>query len=214
MLNTLVASPKDLGVLLSCYYFSLGYTTFLVLGYAIPYGDTTFVLLKDNNEYFLIDPHTGKKYSSRDTFCPLTKVYALANNENVWANIQREYRVYMMSFDVGFSTEWRECFTRSTPAPSELVHNLQLIYTDSLEHANLRRTIELKLMKKFMGWRGAKKTLWNQQFKEPMLQVLKSLEEDRCFEYDAKNYLEHLNATAVSKYKVSIVCCWVVQVRL
>lgn len=105
---------------------------------------------------------------------------------------------------MAFSTEWRECFSRSTPAPSELVHHSQLIYTDSLDHVNLRKTIELKLMKKLIIWRGAKKTLWNHQLKEPMIRVLRDLEEDRCFEYDPKNYLEHLNASAVAKYKVSL----------
>lgn len=199
-----MASPKDLGVILVCYYLSLGYTAFLVLGYAIPYGDTTFVLTKENNEYYLIDPHSGKKYSSRDTFCPLTKVYCLANNENVWGNIQREHRVYMQSFDISFSTEWRELFSRSTPAPNELVHDLQLIYTDSLDHTNLRKTIELKLMKKLAMWRGTKKTVWNNQMRDVMVQVMKDLEEDRCFEYDPKNYLENLNVSAIGKYRVNI----------
>lgn len=175
-----------------------------MLGYAVPYGDTTFVLTKENNEYYLIDPHSGKKYSSRDTFCPLTKIYCLANSQNVWANIQREHRVYMQSLDISISTEWRELFSKSMQVPNELVHNLELIYTDSLDHANLKKTIEIKLMKKLSVWRGTAKTVWNNQFKDVMIQVLKDLEEDRCFEYDPKNYLDNLSVNVASKYKVSV----------
>lgn len=108
----------------------------------------------------------------------------------------------MQNFDVGLSTEWRELFTKSVPAPNELVHDLELIYTDSLDYLSLKKSIELKLMRKIGVWRGSRKTTWNKVLNEPMLQILKDLEEDRCFEYDPKNYLEKLNNGFLSKYKV------------
>lgn len=83
MINILTASSKDLGVLLSCYYTTLEYQCYLVLGHTLYNADTTYVLIKDNNEYFLINPHTGKKYMSKDTLCPLIKIYCLVNGENV-----------------------------------------------------------------------------------------------------------------------------------
>lgn len=87
ILSILSASAKDLGILLVCYYLSLGFRAFLVMGFALPNGDTTFVATKENGEYFLIDPFTGKKYSAKDTGCPLTKVYCMVNSDNVGGNV-------------------------------------------------------------------------------------------------------------------------------
>lgn len=82
-MTILTASAKDVGVLLCCYYLSLGYRAFLVLGNAFPNGDATFVLIKENGMFILVDPFTGKKYSANDINCTLTKVYCLINSENV-----------------------------------------------------------------------------------------------------------------------------------
>lgn len=101
-MTILTTSAKDLGVLLCCYYLSLGYRAFLVLGNAFPNGDTTFVLIKESGEFFLIDPFTGKKYSAKDINCTLTKVYCLVNNENV-RTISRCFR-NLHGIARGFST--------------------------------------------------------------------------------------------------------------
>lgn len=202
-MNILIASPKDLGVLLTCFYLSLGFNAFLVMGFAVPYGDTTFVLTKENNEYFLIDPHSGRKCSSRDTFCALTKVYCIANPKNVWANIQREHRVFMQNFDTSQTTEWRELFSKSTPAPNDLAHDLTLAYTDSLDSSNLRHSIETKIMIKFRSWRMERKTIWNKRYNEVMLQILHELEEDQCFGVEQKTHINKLYESTQSKYKMS-----------
>lgn len=83
ILRFLSCSSKDLGVLLCCYYLSLGYNAKLVLGHALPGGDTTFVLTQENDVYFLIDPSTGQKFNRTDIYCPLSKVYCLVSHENV-----------------------------------------------------------------------------------------------------------------------------------
>lgn len=204
MLNILIASPKDLGVLLTCYYLSLGFSAYLVLGFAIPYGDTTFVLTKENGDFYLVDPHSGKKCSSRDTFCALTKVYCLVGPDNVWANIQRENRVFMQTFDTTQSTEWRPLFSKSMPAPNDTVHDLTLEYTDSLDVTGLRKSIETKLMRKIGAWRtNARRTVWNKRYREQLAQILQDLEEDRCFEYEQKSYTDKLGADLLAKYRVS-----------
>lgn len=173
------------------------------MGFAVPYGDTTFVLTKENGQYFLIDPHTGRKCSSRDTFCALMKVYCIVNPKNVWANIQRENRVFMQNFDTSQSTEWRELFSKSTPAPNELAHDLTLVYTDSLDCDNLRKSIEVKIMKKFRTWRMERKTVWNKKYTEIMLQILRELEEDQCFGVEQKTYTQKLLESTQTKYKIS-----------
>lgn len=203
ILNILIASPKDLGVLLTCFYLSLGFNAYLVMGFAVPYGDTTFVLTKEHGEYFLIDPHSGRKCSSRDTFCALMKVYCIVGPNNVWANIQRETRVFMQNFDPGQGTEWRELFNKSTPAPTDLAHELTLAYTDSLDCQNLKKSIETKIMKKFITWRMERKTVWNKRYTELMQEILKELEEDRCFGVEQKTYTTKLIESAQSKYRMS-----------
>lgn len=172
------------------------------MGFAVPYGDTTFVLTKENGEYFLIDPHTGRKCSSRDTFCALTKVYCIVNQKNVWANIQREHRVFMQNFDTTQSAEWRELFSKSVPAPNESVHDLTLTYADSLDCENLRKSIETKLMKKFNVWRMERKTIWNKRFIEIMMKILQDLETDQCFGIEQKTYTDKLIDATQTKYKI------------
>lgn len=202
-MNILIVSPKDLGVLLTCFYLSLGFNAYLVLGFAVPYGDTTFVLTKEHGEYYLIDPHTGRKCSSRDTFCALMKVYCIVNARNVWANIQREERVCMQNFDTAQSLEWRELFSKSIPAPSDTVHDLTLIYTDSLDCSNLRRSIEMKIMKKFRIWRAERKTVWNKRYSDVLQDILKELEQDQCFGLEQKSYIAKLMESTQSKYKLN-----------
>lgn len=197
----MIASPKDLGVLLTCYYLSLGYDAYLVLGFAIPYGDTTFTLIRDANEYYFIDPHSGRKCSTRDTFGALTKAYCLVNQRNVWANIQREHRVFMQNFDTTQSTEWLEVFTKACPAPHDSVHDSQLTYTNSLDCDSLRRSIEMKLWKKFAVWRMERKTVWNRRYVDLMLSILKELEQDRCFDVEQKVYVDRLIDATQAKYK-------------
>lgn len=191
-----------MGVLLTCYYLSLGFNAYLVLGFAVPYGDTTFVLTKENGEYFFIDPHTGQKCSSRDTFCALTKVYCIANQKNIWANIQREHRVFMQHFDTSQGTEWRELFSKSIPAPNDLVHDLTFTYSNSLNCDNLQKSIEMKLIKKFNIWRMERKTVWNKRYVEIMMKILKDLEEDKCFGIEQKSYIDKLIDATQTKYKI------------
>lgn len=157
----LSASAKDIGTILVGFYLSLGFRAYLVLGFALPHGDTTFVLTKENGEYFLVDPTTGRKYLANDAMCPLTRVYAIVSSDNVWANIQRENRVYMMHFNVAQSSEWRPLFGRACAAPVGLVHNADMIYAPSDEVFDLRKIIEWKVMKKISAWRPHRKTRWN-----------------------------------------------------
>ncbi|KAG4068603.1 hypothetical protein HA402_004944 [Bradysia odoriphaga] len=202
IMTILTASAKDLGVLLCCYYLSLGYRAYLVLGNAFPNGDTTFVLIKENGEFVLVDPFTGKKYPANDINCTLTKVYCLISHENVWANIQKENRVYMTNFEVSSTAFWRPCFNKSTKAPTELVHDRDFPYSNSDDISELIVAIEQKIVKKINSWRSNRKTIWNRSLSETLREILVNLEEDVCYEYEHKSYTEKINAIA-SSYKLS-----------
>lgn len=81
-------SAKDLGVLLCNYLLYLGLKAWLVLGVAVPQGQTTFVLYKIGSEslpetYNLIDPCTGNQCTVTDVFCPLQRIYMVVATNNV-----------------------------------------------------------------------------------------------------------------------------------
>lgn len=73
-------------------------SVFLVMGRAVPEGDTVYVMVRDHKRasphswgpenFLMINPWTGYIYSAVDPNCPLRDVYLLATPNNVWANLQ------------------------------------------------------------------------------------------------------------------------------
>jgi coiled-coil and C2 domain-containing protein 2A len=161
VLGLMTSSYKDLGVLLTCYYLELGIPAWLILGSSTTCGESCFVLIRESNEFFIIDPSSGRKYSSKDIYSPLTKCYCLVNQYNVWANVQREQRVFMTQFDVNRGFDWRPLFTKVVDIPSGTVHDTAFRYERSLDTRDLQRTIQAKIIKKINSWRSHKKTVWN-----------------------------------------------------
>ncbi|CAO1388442.1 unnamed protein product [Diamesa hyperborea] len=202
ILSLLTSSNKDLGVLLTCYYLELGIAAWLVLGTSILSGETCFVLIKEGNEFFLVDPASGKRYSSKDIYCPLTFCYCLVNQYNVWANVQKESRVFMSHFDVNRSYDWRPLFHKVVDIPNGTVHELLFKYERSYDSKDLQKTIQAKIIKKVNSWRSHRKTIWNRYVSENLRNILGKLEDDLCFENDSDDNVELLN-TLFSNYKVT-----------
>lgn len=150
-----------MGILLTCYYKELGFKVWTILGYGLPSGNGCYVLINESDTFFIIDPLTGKKFNSRDTFCPLIEVYSIVDENNFWANIQKEKRVYLTQFDVSKSRDWRPLFNSSVEAPSGLLHDENFEYITSLNAMDLQKMIEMKLRKKICSWRTHRKTVWN-----------------------------------------------------
>lgn len=75
-------------------------SVFLVMGKAVPEGDSVYVMMRDHKRaspyawgpenFLVINPWTGYIYSAVDPNCPLRDVYLLATPNNVWANLQVE----------------------------------------------------------------------------------------------------------------------------
>lgn len=93
---------------------------FMVLGRAIPEGNTTYVLVRDVRQpfstkhspegYLLINPCNGHTYSAVDPSCPLQEIYCLVTSYNLWANIQTESTIANTFFDVLNPRNWRPFF--------------------------------------------------------------------------------------------------------
>lgn len=157
----MTSSPKDLGVLLTCFYLELDYASWLILGSSITSGECCFVLTRESSEFFITDPTSGKKYNSMDVQCPLTSCFCLVNQYNVWANVQRESRIFMTQFDVNRSFDWRPLFQRVVDIPNETIHDMNFRFERSFDSRDLQKTIQAKIIKKISSWRSHRKTIWN-----------------------------------------------------
>lgn len=99
---------------------------FLIMGKAIPEGETTYILMRDmrrknmgnNPENFLIiNPCNGYVYSAIDPNCPLRDIYCIATPYNLWGNTQVSSRPSEMKFDVLNVNDWRPFFGQRMKAP-------------------------------------------------------------------------------------------------
>ena len=102
------------------------YEHFLVLGRAIPEGETVYVLRKEKNaidpngesEILLYDASTGKTYDASDPSIPLLSVGCLINTENIYANIQDFEVPSLILYDITDKRKWRPFFTeKANPKP-------------------------------------------------------------------------------------------------
>ena len=76
----LTGSEFEHALLLTNFFASLGKKSFMVLGQAVPEGDTAYVLtVEENGDHWLWNPVTGEHMTTNETFCPLESVYAIAN---------------------------------------------------------------------------------------------------------------------------------------
>ncbi|KAG5677027.1 hypothetical protein PVAND_006814 [Polypedilum vanderplanki] len=198
VLGLMTSSTKDLGVLLTCYYLELGIPAWLILGSSTTCGESCFVLIRETNEFFIIDPSSARKYSSKDIYCPLTKCYCLVNQYNVWANIQREQRVFLTQFDVNRSFDWRPMFQKVIDIPNGTIHDSSFKYERSFDTRDLQRTIQAKIIKKINSWRSHRKTVWNRFVCENLRAILLRLEDDICFENDNEDHAEMLKMLFVN----------------
>uniref|UniRef100_A0A182P321 C2 domain-containing protein n=1 Tax=Anopheles epiroticus TaxID=199890 RepID=A0A182P321_9DIPT len=202
ILTMMCGAPKDLGVLLACFYLQLGYEVWLIFGNSVLMGDTTFVLLLDGGEFFVVDPCSGRKYSSTDTYCPLNRIYLIVGPDNVWGNIQKENRVFLTQLDVRKSGYWRALFNRFHEPPVGCVQEVSFPFRDALPAKELQRAIERKLMRKIAAWRTHRKTVWNRFISDHLRGTLISLERDTCLETSTERHAEAFSQMFIS-YKVN-----------
>jgi len=100
---------------------------FLVIGRAVPEGDSIYVMIRDTrrtyssnavaSSFFFINPCSGQVYSAADPHCPLKDIYCLATGYNVWANTQSAVAPYELHYDLLNPDHWRPLYGRRFPAP-------------------------------------------------------------------------------------------------
>lgn len=88
-MDVLVGGNEERAILLHNYMSSLNYEVYLILGTAVPEGDTAYVLYRDkanrnNNTFVMINPSTGETVDVKDsTHCSVLQVWALVNRNEV-----------------------------------------------------------------------------------------------------------------------------------
>lgn len=192
--NTLRCSQKDLAVILTNFYLEMGLEAWLMIGESQLRKNSGFVLLKESQtEYFIVDPVTGRKYQSTDTYCPLTSIHFLVNDQNIFGNIQVETKVFMTRFDVKDGSDWRPMFKKSQEFTRGFLQEQNYPFKTSYDIRNIHSIIEAKLTKKISQWRGHRKTVWNRIVRDNLRRILIELEKDTTEYSDNGDHLEKLN---------------------
>ena len=93
---------------LSARYPDLVADIFLVVGFAVPEGETTWVMrrCRQNSKVVFYDAMSGCAYFRGDVSCPLQGIHYLVSLDNVYANIRTEQVAHLLEFDLSNSWMW------------------------------------------------------------------------------------------------------------
>jgi hypothetical protein len=135
------------------------FESYIVTGEAIPEGESMYVLRYNSVEKtgVLWNAATGVGYSIADPNCPMRAVHSVANNENVWVNIQSDIEPFKMTWEIPFNTRnWLPFFTEKFKNPNEptvqieelVYHPIDFDFIDDLENS-----IREEIKREFRMWR-------------------------------------------------------------
>ncbi|NXJ03794.1 C2D2A protein, partial [Odontophorus gujanensis] len=181
-LDLLAGDEEEHAVLLCNYFLGMGKKAWLIIGNAIPEGQTAYVLTLEQSQYVIWNPSTGCFYRQYDTFCPLQSVYCLISCDNIWFNIQQWDSPARMSFDTSKPKLWKAFFSRSSPYPGLCsVQPEELVYqhSDKAAAVELQSRIEKILKEKIMEWRPRHLTRWNRYCTSTLRNFLPLLEQNQ-----------------------------------
>ncbi|CAF0923544.1 unnamed protein product [Adineta steineri] len=182
-LRTMAGDDEEHAVLLNNYFLTLNKKSWVAMGVSIYSGPCCFVLTKDDTQRFPTcwSISDGQDASTLDTWNPIQSIYLLANQENVWANIQDQDLPSRMSFDVTNTKQWRPFFDRSFPRENALWTSVQpndLHYeaTRGDDVILLEKSIYEILRDKFIEWREPHVTHWHWACQKRLQQIIKRKE--------------------------------------
>ncbi len=157
IIHMMVGSEVEHALLLCNFFTSLGKKTFLVLGQGVPEGDTVYVLtVEESGEHRFWNPMTGEHYAANETFCPLESVAAVANESNIWANVQLSDKPSRLKWDFAQSGDWLPLFGGNVSNPGlPSIQPSELVYAQKDHRAakQLRERIERSLRDNLMNLR-------------------------------------------------------------
>lgn len=206
-MKMLCGDEEEHAVLLTNYFLAMGKTAYLILGNAIPEGQTAYVLTVEADKHQVWNARTGESYSVHDNYCPIQSIGCLINAENIWANIQEYEKPAQMDFNLTNASLWMPFYNKSYPSrglasvqPAELFYHRKDKKFDSMV-LELQERIEQLLKNKIMEWRSRYITRWNRHCTQIMRKLLPLLEEIHGKQIE-QSHLRDLEESFKS-YKVS-----------
>lgn len=83
-LDTLAGDHEEHAILLCNYFKHLKKDAYVMIGWAVPEGNTAYVLTIEEDKTIRIwDPATGQSYDIKDSRIPLQSISQIFNDENV-----------------------------------------------------------------------------------------------------------------------------------
>ena len=183
---------EEHAVLLCNMMKSKGMDAYVALGYDWLNGTTAFVIVKEAGRVTLYDPLEGRIWSHRDRFCSLYSVGVVFNDENVWANIQKDVEPYVIDWNLHDTKKWYPFFNMSFPKPPlESPQEAELHYKEKkeTEARMIEREIEYEIKTAVERWREYQRTSWNPECGDMLKASLKECE-DMAIEDPQKNLYE------------------------
>lgn len=175
---------------------------FLVTGYAVPEGDTTYVLIRKEgrsgnkssvkgtgaNAFLLVNPCTGFVYSAADPSCPLKEIYSLATPYNIWCNVQKLSSPKEISYDIMKPSLWQPLFSdKFRPALtsiSSIQPDISYRATPTGPCLEIEKTLRNAIVSNFRKWRakrGRADTAFHPEACDVMTDMLEWLEEWKVY---------------------------------
>ncbi|XP_047534737.1 protein CC2D2B [Vanessa atalanta] len=204
LLKVLYGSPLDHTILLASYFINLGIKCWVVIGFGLPRGQSSYVLVKylknkvltvndqiktggifkktDGYIWYIYDAVSGERFELREIGCPLKIVSYVFDCENIWVNTQVSQACERMSFDFSISSDWQNVFDKPLFVARPIT--IDSLYSKPGDVENLRLNLETKIKSKIQKWRSHIKTIWNRYCSSLLKEMLPH------YEYWAFNPLE------------------------
>jgi hypothetical protein len=121
----------------------------------------------------------GVAWSSRDQFCSFYSVGVVFNEQNVWANIQKDAEPYRIDWNFHDTKRWFPFFTADFPKPPiDFPHDNSLSYKPIADGPArlLERSLDIEIKRGVEGWREYQCTSWNPEVADRLRTVLQECE--------------------------------------
>lgn len=191
---------EEHATLLLNYFLFLNIEGWLVLGFGIPEGSTSYVLTRERPSglFWLWNASNGEKFAPTDVNCPLLHVYTVLSAKKIHFNIQNSTKPSDILFNFNNSRKWKTCvFTDGVPQNSLQASELLYTPSDDAKAYRLQDTIQHRLKNRVETWRSRMPTQWNRQAGAVLSELLIKFEDSYpdTPEYELKQAFESLFTT-------------------
>ncbi|CAH0730078.1 unnamed protein product, partial [Brenthis ino] len=222
LLKVLYGSPLDHTILLASYFLNLGIRCWIIIGFGLPRGFSSYVLVKyqnnkivmchnevksrgflnksEDSSWYIYDAVAGERFELRDVGCPLKTVSYVFDCENIWVNGQTSEDCESVAFDFSKSSDWQTVFDKPLLASKPTL--IESLYSKPEEMEKLRLNLETKVKNKVQKWRSHVKTIWNRYCSSLLREMLPHYEYWAFNPTEPRPNLGHRLKQLMATYKI------------